>query len=64
MTYWINAEEKRPKSGQEIIFNDIVGMFRGIYYNHGNGVVQVDGKKSDTLQWHEIDSWIEHPLHK
>lgn len=58
---WYNAEHDKPIAGQEIIFIDNVGMCKGIYHAIRDGVVYVEGKESDTIEWQDIFQWIEYP---
>ena len=58
--HWIDAEKKRPSAGQDIIFIDAIGMYRGIFHALGSGKVYIHGKKSDNIEWEDIYQWIEY----
>jgi hypothetical protein len=59
---WNDPEKARPKDGQQIIFNDLVGFNKGTYYALGDGVVRVNDRKSDSVAWSDILEWITHPI--
>jgi hypothetical protein len=58
---WYNSEQDKPIAGQEIIFIDNVGMYKGTYHAIRDGVVYVENKASDTIEWEDIFQWIEYP---
>ena len=58
ITKWINAEKERPKSKQDIIFIDTVGMYRGTYHAIKNGQVKFG---TDTVDWDNVYVWIPYP---
>jgi len=58
---WFDAEQHKPLAGQEIIFIDAVGMYKGIFHFIRAGVVYVEGKEADTIEWEDIYQWIVFP---
>jgi hypothetical protein len=58
---WIEPESVRPIAGQKIIFVDAVGMFSGVYQPIKTGVVYVDGKMTDAVDWEDVYQWIPYP---
>lgn len=61
---WYDAEIKKPDHGQEIIFIDAIGMFKGVFYSKYQGVVYVNGSRKDQVRWESIHEWIEYPDRK
>lgn len=58
---WKDTETDKPKEGDKIIFENAVGMYRGIYYNRGtSGVVHICNSK-DQILWDEIYRWVLYP---
>jgi len=60
-TTWNDPEKQRPYAGATIIFIDSVGLFKGDFHPIKNGVVWIEGKKSDTIQWDDVFQWIYYP---
>lgn len=58
---WIDAEKIKPLAGQEIIFIDAVGLFKGKFNAIRSGVVFVDGNNKDVIEWDDIYQWILYP---
>lgn len=58
---WINPEKDRPKPQDKIIFTDEIGLFWGYYEATGSGIVTVEGKKKDRINWEDIYEWIPYP---
>lgn len=61
LTKWIDAEIERPTTGQEIIFINAIGMCKGTFHTIGDGVVYVDNKQTDIINFDSIYQWIPYP---
>lgn len=56
-----SSTRKRPIDGQQIIFEDAIGLFWGYFYNDKSGVVYPQGRKKDSVNWDDIYNWIPYP---
>ena len=61
-TRWIDSEKERPEHGQRIIFEDLIGLFWGVFITLHNGVVYVEGdSKKGEADWEDVLHWIPFP---
>lgn len=58
---WFDPEKEKPLTGQKIIFIDAIGLYMGTFQALRCGVVYVEDKLTDIIEWGNIHQWIPYP---
>lgn len=59
---WFNPEYDRPDAGEKILLCDSTGLLcMGIYHALRDGVVDIDGKNGNRIDWSDVYEWIPYP---